>query len=58
MFRPHCDHRQANIHSLSAFNVVYLCMLAEDAVETCSQKILNILAITIVYFIILSLCLM
>jgi hypothetical protein len=58
MFRPHYDHLQANIYRISAFRHLICICWPEDGrneVETCSQKLLNVLALTIVYFIILLL---
>ena len=53
MFRPHCGHLQANLNLICTG-------WPEDgrnAVETWSQKLLNVLVLKIVYFIILLLCL-
>jgi len=48
-----------NIYRLSAFTLIFMCWPEDgrNAVETCSQKLLNVLALTTVYFIILLLCL-
>ena len=56
MFRPHCGHLQANAHWR---HLICICWPEDgrNAVETRSQKLLNVLALTIACFVILLLCL-